>query len=890
MKSNLSYIVFIFLTFLVSSVNAQLTDSGRKRANIPEKKIPTDTISKDSLKIKKPKEVLDAKVIHNAKDYVVQNVKNKTVTLYNEAVVSYNDINLKAGKIIINYANNTVFATGIYEKDSLDETKKIYKQHPVFKQGEQESKQDSITFNFKTKKALVYGVNTKEGEMLVYGEKTKRVNDSTIYIRNIRFTTSHKKNPDYYIRTDKAKLVPGKKIIVGASQMVIADVPTPLYLPFAYFPLEKKRTSGFLIPSWGENSQQGFFLQNGGYYFVVNDYFDLELTGDIYSNGSWAINSNSNYYVRYKYSGNFSFRYQNLINGIRGFNDYSKGINYNIRWSHSQDSKSSPNSRLSASINLGSSKFYRNSMNEIDANQYLNNTMSSSISYYKKFAGTPFNMNVSLNHSQNSNNESIDMTFPSLQVSMDRQYPFAGKGGIKKNAFQKIGVGYSMSGKYQISTNDDEFFTSKMWKGARSGIQHSLNANTNMKVFKYFTLSPNASYRDVWYFDRIEKRYDKNIIVNGKKQGGIVNDTINGFNRFNTYNVGASLSTNIYGTFNFKKGRLKAIRHTIRPSVSWSYQPNMAEKHMKKVQRSNKPNDFQEYNAFTGGIYGSPSSSESNSLNFSLNNTLEAKVSPKEGSNKEEDEKITLLNNLNFSTSYNMVADSLRWSNVSFSAGTSLFKRRLNLNVSGSLNPYQVTDKGVKINKFNPKIFRLENANISANFSISNKDFQKSEDDDEGNLNEDVNNTNDVYGAKIGENSNDFAHQLNGNQRQTNSKKTTKLYHASMPWKIDFVYSIGYRNDGYRTDEVQNHTIGFNGSLEFSPKWKIGFSSGYDFKDKDFAYTRINFSRDLDSFRFNFDWVPFGDRTSYYFFIGIKSSMLSDLKWDKNKPPDKRLY
>lgn len=898
LKSNLSYILLlIYLFYFQTNIAQELENKRIPDQSIPEKKdINTakinrkkdsllnkkkDSISTDS--IKKPKEVIDFIVTHDAEDYTVQNTKNKTVTLYNKGHLIYGDIDLKAGKIVVDYKNNTVYAKGI--KDS---TGTKYVQRPVFKQGDQESVQDSILFNFKSKKALVYGVKSIQGEMITYGEKTKRINDSTVYMRKLRFTTSKKKIPDYYIATNKAKLVPGKKIIVGGSQLVLADVPTPLYLPFAYFPLTSKRTSGFIIPTWGESSQQGFFLQNGGYYFAISDYFDLEVLGDIYTNGSWALSTNSAYYVRYKYSGNFSFRYQDLITSIRGFNDYSKTVIYNISWSHNQDSKLNPNSQLSAYVNLGSSRYYQDSYNERDQSQYLTNTLNSSINYYKKFVGTPFSMNLGLSHNQNSNTKSIDMTLPSLTVNMESLYPFVGKGGVKKNTIQKIGINYSMNGAYKINTTDEDFFTSKMFKGAKSGIQHNLRANTNMKVLKYFTLSPNISYSDVWYFDKIRKHYDPYYVNQDKDKtlGKVINDTISGFNRFNKYSGGVSLSTNIYGMFKFKKGRLKAIRHTFRPSVSWSYTPNLAKNHELTVQKSANPNDLMTYSAFEGGMYGGPPSRISNSIGISLNNVLEAKVAPKDPDSDEEDKKIMLLNNLNFNTSYNFAADSLRWSTVSFDAGTSLLKNKMSVNLKGSLDPYQITSKGVRINKFNKGLFRLTSARLSANYSISSKELGKKDDPQKKDSNPPP--PPDVYTAKMNP-TNEFANRASQKTKK-DTKKKTKLYHAVVPWNISFVYAANYTNNGYSIDEIVNHTIGFNGSIEPSPKWKIGFNSGYDIKNGAFSYTTLNFSRDLDSWRFNFNWTPFGDRTSYYFFIGVKSSMLSDLKWDKNKPPDKRLF
>lgn len=852
-----------------------------KKDSIPT--IASDSIPTDS--IQKPKEVIQHIITHDAEDYTIQNAKNKTVTLYNKAKIVYGDINVEAGKIIIDYEKNTVYATGI--KDSTG-----YVQRPVFKQGNQETEQDSILYNIKTKKALIYGVKTVQGEMITYGEKTKRVNDSTIYMRKLRFTTSQKDIPDYYIATNKAKLVPGKKIIVGGSNLVIADVPTPLYLPFAYFPLSKSRTSGFIIPTWGENSDQGFFLQNGGYYFAINDYVDLEVTTDLYSNGSWALNTSSSYVKRYKYSGGFSFRYQNLKNNILGFSDYSETSNFNVSWNHRQDTKSNPNSSLSARVNISSSgSFYRQSLNEIDQSQQFTNSFSSSINYSKTFPGTPFNMSTTITHSQNSNTEDITMTLPSLQVNMNRIYPFTGKGGVKKNALQKVGVTYSMQGKYNIDTNEENFLTAKMFDGARAGIQHNVSASTNIKAFKYFTLSPSFNFQDVWYFDKIRKSYDNSVDDDGNI-GNVVTDTISGFNRFHEYSFSTSLSTNIYGRFIFKKGRLKAIRHTLRPSISWTYRPDFANAYEERVRNSSTASDIDTYTQFDAGIYGAPSSSISNSISFSLNNVLEAKVAPKEDEDSEEDKKVTLINNLNLSSSYNFAADSLNLSNISASMGIPFFQNKMMMNFSGSFDPYQVDSEGTTIDKFNA-FPRLETLTVSTGYSFSSEDFQKDKDGKKNSRNNNDSNgaIPDVLNSDVNPNRG-FSNRAGGGNNNSEKKKdeVTELYRSKIPWNISFNYGVSYQNNGYSTNGITNNSVSFNGNVELTPKWKVSFNSGYDFDEGAFTHARFNFSRDLDSWRFNFNWTPFGTYTSYYFFIGIKSSMLSDLKWDKNQPPDRSLF
>ena len=896
MRTNLYYILFIFclLAFGTQGTYAQikpLKTETKKKAFKPIKGLDPEFIpvQKDSVKNDSlppvNKEAIDAIIEHTADDYILEDVVHKTVILYDNGVINYKDINIKAGKITIDYKTNLVIAKGIY--DSIGK----YSQLPVFKQAGQESTQDSIIFNFKTEKAIIYGLKTEQNGIITLGEKTKKMNDSTIFVRNIRFTTSDKKNPDYYLKTKKAKIVPGKKIIVGSTNLVIADVPTPLILPFAYLPLTTTKTSGFIVPSYGDSNSQGFFLQNGGYYFAGNDYFDLTVLGDIYSNSSWGFQTEISYKKRYRYSGRMSFNFENLIFGIKGFDDFSKRNNFNIRWSHSQDAKANPNSRLSASVNLGSSKYFRESLNQLNNSQALTNTLSSSISYSKKFVGTPFNMAVTASHSQNTNTEIITMSLPSLQLSMDRIYPFAPKYGSKKDAFQKIGLNYSLKADNRITTNDKEFFTKKMFDEAQNGVQHTLSMSTNMKFLKYLTLSPSVNYKEVWYFKTQDKNYDE-------KLQSIVTDTINGFKSFREYSTGASISTNIYGMFEFKKGkRLKAIRHTIRPSVSFNYKPDFSF-YYDEVQQTPDPTNLLTYSPYDIGIYGSPSKGLSNTIGISVANTLEAKVRAKDSDEDAEDKKVMILNNLNFSTSYNIAADSLKWSPVSVSAGTQLFKNKLSLNAGASLDPYAINANGRRYNVFNinnnGSLFRLTRANLTMSFSLSSKDFQKEKskskkEDSEENIANAQNN--DMLGQDLinGSLNDRLDRQNNVDKKEEEDDREVKLYHNGIPWSLRLSYSSTYSNSN-RQNEISNNTLMFSGDIELTPKWKVGTSSGYDFKNQGFTYTQFRFSRDLDSWKLNFNWVPFGTRTSYYFFIGVSSSFLSDLKWEKRNVPDRRLF
>lgn len=906
MQSNLSYILLFFL-LLFFQKNVRSQDIKPKGKSIPliskdtlqkkelssEIKIKNDSLilkKQDSIQIDsiKPKEAITDLITHYGKDYTTQNAKDKTVTLYNEAHVTYTDIDLKAGIIIVDYQNNTLFAKGI--KDSTG-----YHQKPIFKQGAQESEQDSMIYNFKTKKAIIYGIKTEQDPgIFVLGDRAKRVNDSTIFMRKIRFTTSDKENPDYYIGVNKAKVVPNKKIVAGMSNLVIADVPTPVFLPFAYFPMGKNRSSGFIFPAiQTSTSNRGIGIQNGGYYFALNDYVDLELLGDIYSNGSWGFRTRSQYIVRYKFSGSFNLSFEKIIRSTRGFDDYSEATNFNLRWSHRQDPKSNPNANFGASVNLGSSQYFRQSLNEFNNSNFLTNTFSSSISYQKSFVGTPFNLNMNATHSQNTNTGAVTMALPSLQLSMNRIYPFAGKGGIKKNPLQKTGLTYNMQGEYRIDTTEDEFFTPKMFETAKAGVQHRADASTNITLLNYFTLSPQINYREVWSFKSIDKDFDPSIQNADGSFGAVVTDTISKFSNFREYSSSLSLSTNIYGTFNFKKGRLKAIRHTIRPSISYSYRPDFSERYNKTVQNNLEGTEFETYSPYSNGtsLFGTPGSGLSNSIGISINNVVEGKLAPKDPDSDEEDEKITILNNLNFSSAYNMAADSLRWSPVNANMGTRVFKDKLAINLNATLDPYQINESGQRIDKFVKGLFRLTRANLTANYSISSNDLNggnnNSSNTNSGNGNQD---TPDVLGENMNR-TNGF--DPNSNRMQSgseNEEEVTELYKAKIPWRLNLAYSASYVNNGLRNIGIQSHSIMFGGDFELSPKWKVGFSSGYDIESGGFSFTRLNFERDLDSWRLRFNWVPFGNNQSYVFFIGVRSSILQDLKYEQNRPPNRVLF
>ncbi len=872
LQTNRHHFLFVLLFMCLS----YLTLSAQENKNSANKNIITyDSIVKtDSIPALKNNKAVQYIIEHSAEDYILEDVVEKKVELYNEAHVIYDIYDITAGKILIDYKTNTVQAKGIKDENGK------YSQLPVFKTKTNETTQDSLIFNYKSKKAIIYGLETQQDGINTLGEKTKRVNDSTIFVRNIIFTTSDPRNPDYYLKTTKAKIVPGKKIITGPTNLVLADVPTPAFFPFAYFPLTKNRTSGLIFPTYGESFNQGFFLQNGGYYFAVSDYFDLQLTGDLYSNSSWGVKVNSNYRVRYKYSGNFNFNYDNLITGQGGFSNFGVRKNFNLRWSHSQDSKGSPYSRFNTSVNLGSSQYFRQSVNESNTGLGLQNTLSSSITYYKKFVGTPFNMTVSANHRQNTNTQKVTATLPSLQLNMDRQYPFAPKNGSKKNALHNIGLNYSLRAENRVATSEDDFFAGKIAKNSQNGAQQNISLSTNMKLFKYFSLSPSLNYREIWYSKKIDKNYDA---INQN----IVTDTLSSFSTFRDYNASASLSTTAYGMYTFKNKKIKAIRHTIRPSVSYTYRPDFGF-YYNDVQK-NSNGDTQIFSQFDGGIYGSPSRGTSNALSFSLANSLEGKIVNREDP-EGEDKKITILNSLNLSSGYDFTRDNFKLSNFNLNGGTTLFKK-MNINFGATLDPYALVtdDSGTKTRiddlsyKNGGPLVRLTNARFSTGYSFSSKDFKKDtkKSSKEEKEEKETPHDQDLFGQDL-RNTNSIQNQAE-KEDKSKKEKGTKLpqYISSMPWNFRFSYSANYSVIQSTGESRTINTLNFSGDIELSPGWKVGASSGYDFENFGFTYTNLRFTRDLRSWSMNFNWTPLGNNSSYYFFIGVKASVLSDLKWDK---------
>lgn len=835
--------------------------------------VATDSIKKDSLKPKKA--FLDGKVRYKAEQYVKIDQKKKQITLYDQAELYYEDVELKSGKIIMDYEKNEVYAGRL--KDSTG----AYTQYPNFKQGANVVEPDSIRFNFKTKKALIWNSRSDQGEFKIKAAVTKKENDSVYFLKGARFTTSKDvDNPEYYFQTNKVKFIPGKKVVTGLTNMVIANVPTPIALPFAFFPMSKENSvSGLILPSYNDSNTRGFSLQNLGYYFALSDNYDLTVLGDYYTNGSYGMRFESAYAKRYSYRGNINVRFENLITSERGYPDYSKQNIYNIQWSHSKDSKANPNSTFSASVNLGSSRYFQQSINQVNIGSNLNNTLSSSVSYSKTFNTVPqLRMSLTATHSQNTQTQEINMTLPTLQVSVDRIYPFSSKDGPRKGFIKNINLQYNLNGRNSIVTNDSLFFKPQMFRDARVGFQHSIPLSTNFKLFKYFSATSSVNYEEIWTTKTIERSFDVD-------QSQVVDKTVNKFDAFRTYNFSTSIGTTIYGTFNFGENKkIKSIRHVMRPSVSYGYTPSF-EKYYDTYATDASGTMRQQYTRFENGLYGAPGLNNANTLGFDLSNTFEAKVTDKD-STKVEPKKIMLLNNLNLSTSYNLDADgvtSLAFAPIRVSGGTNLFDNKMNVNFGATLDPYAIDNSGNRINVFNinngGSLFRMTSSNMTINYSLSSQGKDKKKKDKNSLSQRNGGREDDLFGTNtdLGDSRRS---QFDDEEEDEGEDKIAEFFNAKLPWDMTFAYSLTYGNNN-RENQIIGNSIMISANADLTPKWKAGISTGYDFVQKGVTFTQLRFERDLLSWRMDFNWSPFGENANWGFFIGIKSGILSDIKWDK---------
>jgi len=825
------------------------------------RKFDIDTLQKSTLK---------DKLFHEAQDYMEINEKKKFIKLYNKAHIKYQDIDLKAGVIYVDYAKEEVYAGRI--RDSLGNLT----QRPVFKQGKTETENDSIRFNFKTKKALVWNTYTQEGEFALISELTKKYNDSVMFVKNVKFTTStDKEHPEYYFLAKKGKIVPGKKIVIGTTQMWVEDVATPLVIPFGFFPLTDTRRSGLLMPTFAD-TRYGYSLNNGGFYWAASPYFDMSFTGDVYTNGSYGLQIQSRYFKRYRFNGDLSYRFNNQITSERGLPGYEKNTDWKIKWTHHQDNKSNPLSNFSANVDFGSSDYYRTSTNYNDVtntNNRMKNIINSSVNYTKKSANLPINYSLSLTHNQNTNTKQINLTLPTFNLNVSRLYPFA-RHGSKKNIWQKINLTYKLESQNKIQTTDSLLFSSKMWEGSKMGVSHTIPITTNAKIFKYFNFSPKLNFKEVWAFQSVEKHWDPDA-NNGL--GAEVIEEKRGFQSFRDISMGASLSTAIYGTYLFGKNKkIQGIRHTINMGLSYSYNP-IFDKFIKEYYNPQLDKNIQ-YTIFDNGLYGKPRMMDSKNLSLSFSNNFEAKIKTRDDKNK----KIRFLS---INSSYNFLRDSLKLSNFNLISTAKIIKG-LNVNMNASFDPYALDENGIKIDKLalsdGQGIGRIQTFSLSTGYKFSNDTFKSKE---ETKQSENTENKNKTYTQKFKDAKNTIRQK---------KMESADAYANTISWTMNLDYNFGYNNPNYQPDnlsfkKIPRHSLTFDGSVSFSPSWQISYRSGYDFVYKDFTLTQFTFMRDLKSWQMLFTWEPIGNK-AWYFKINIKSTALQGIKYDKRREPFRKFF
>lgn len=845
--------------------------------------IQNDSIVKDTLlmKVRKPaSEGIDSKITYKAADLIKRDILKKQFILVNQAVINYGDIEVKADSIVINMETNLLFAIG-----RKDTTGKVIGK-PAFKQGNNEFESDELTYNFKTHRALIKNIVTKQDAGLLHSQFTKLLEDKTSNISQSTYSTCDADTPHFYINLPKARVYPGKKIVSGPGNLVVEGIPTPLYIPFAFIPIQtKKAASGLIIPRYGEERVRGFSLSEGGYYFAISEYFDLAIKGSIYANSSWIASAQTNYKRLYKYSGNFSFSYADNVSGHQGLGDYLESKNYRLGWIFSQDAKASPGSRFSASVNMSSSGYDQN--NSYNVNDHVTTQRQSSVSYSKSWDATPFNLSISANHSQNVKNKTVSLNLPKASFSMSRIYPFKSANSVgEAKWYQDIQLSYTASLDNQIDTRDSLLFTSAVFKHMRNGFKHDIPLSIQIRPFNNFSISPSLTYSGVLYSQKIIKQLDRSI-------NRVVNDTLHGafYGQAVSPTISASFNPQLFGYYDFTEkspdSRLQLIRHVIKPSVSFSFTPSiggLATKRMyRQAQTDTLGNLSPFYSVFDGNVFGTPSlPQKSGNIGFSLANIVEAKILERNDTTGKP-KKVKIIDNFNISTSYNIFADAFKWAPVAMDLRTTLVNN-INISARSTFSLYGVDSIGNPINKFlfaqNNRLMRLTSFSTGLDLNVSDlfkKDKDKSKSAPAGNA--------------LSQGLSQPGQTIPGQGQQPDNPLTDKNSPAAIdaygypvfnvPWTLNLSWSLSYTNSGRKPQ--LNQYLTFNGSATITKKMSATFTSGYDFAAKQITVTNIGITRDLHCWMMSLNWVPNGYLASWNFTIRVKASVLGDLKYERRK-------
>ncbi|MBY0427446.1 MAG: hypothetical protein K2Q22_17555 [Cytophagales bacterium] len=881
----------------------------------------TSTIRKDSSKValKEQKQSgIKTTVVYTAEDSIRFDVPKNEVYLFGNSTITYGDINLKSDRVKINWKKNLMEAEG--REDSAT-GKKIGE--PIFKQGNDVYNAEKISYNFKTKKGIIGGIVTQQGEGYIHGEKVKKNQYDEMFVKNAKYTTCNMGHPHFYINAGKVKMVPGNKIVTGPFNMVVEDVPLPLGFVFGLFPMPKKRSAGIIIPTYGESAQQGFFLQNGGFFLPIGDYVGIKVTGNIWTVGSYGFQVSANYRLRYNFGGALNFVLNNRVNpNYIAENVPASSRDWALTWNHTPDTRGKTYS-FSASVNLYTPAFNRN--NSFNTNNFISSSFSSNITYSKTFKGTPFNMSVAARQDQNTVTKIENYNLPDIAVNMNRQSPFQNIPGISKELdfIKKLNIAYSFnfrnsftnSFRYintvtgqatnplevgnnltNLKLDTSSYFSGRIngdevWNRMNNGITHNIPISTTIKLLKHFSLNPSFNFKSTMYKDRLEWTTLRN---RAQTQDSAYVSTLNRkASMINTYNLSLALTTRLYGTFYVKKLGIEAIRHSMIPTVSYNFAPDFSRDQFqggfwgagweKLPSLSTTSSDMVWKSNYDNARYimgGSPSRGATNSIGFGLNNTFEMKVKEKNDTTKKF-KKVSLLDNLSLNTSYNFTALTNPWAPIALNARTRILGI-IDLNFNSTFDSYLYSTNsltGVKTRTTKGVFDNIDYSDPANSTIIDRSKF--------------LNLTNMNMSLAVTLNPGVFKKLMNTKEEElTDEEKELKkriknnptaYVDFNVPWNVsmmfNYVPNLGY--GGFSATDVI--TLNFNGDFNLTPKWKIQFSSGYNFVQKQFTAPRFTIYRDLHCWQMNLTWIPFGPQQSYSMDLGIKATILQDLKYNKRR-------
>ncbi len=868
-------------------------------------KMIDDSLHRDSLQ-KAKKNGIEAPVKYEAGDSIVYDATTGIAHLYGSSKVDYQNMNLESEKIYLSLDSSLVRATGAKDTSAAflaDNHGDSIKGTPVFKMGADEYKSDTMAFNFKTKKGLIRQVYTAQDDGYMRGEVAKRDSTGIIYMQHGRYTTCDKDHPDFYIALSRAKVRPGKDVVFGPAYLVVADVPLPLAIPYGFFPFTKKYSSGFIMPSYGDENDRGFYLRDGGYYFAISDKWDLKLLGEIYTQGSWGLSAASNYRKRYRYNGSFLFSYQDTRTGDKGMPDYSKQTSFKIQWSHRQDTKANPFSTLSASVNFATSSYERNNLTSMYNPQTMTqSTRTSSVSWSTTFSSIGMSLSATTNLSQNMRDSSLAMTLPDLNINISRFYPFKRKHAVgKERWYEKISMSYTGQLSNSINTKEDMLLHSNLAKDWKNGFQHNIPVQANFTLFNYINVTPSFNFTDRMYLKKVNRGWDDLA----QKE---VLDTTYGFHNIYNWNMSVSASTKIYGFWipNHKifGDKLQTIRHVITPQVSFSYSPDFSARrygYYDSYQYTDADGKlhYVEYSPYQNELYAVPGHGQTKSVSFDIANNIEAKIKSDKDSTGVK--KISIIDELGLNMSYNAAAATHRWSDPSVRLRLRWWKSyTFSMNARFRMYAYEDDDNGhhylgnhtqFHFNRlpvfqgFSQNIsFTLNPEKLKKLFGHSDDDDddnQKGYDDGEGTDTDIESNVDDVL-----EKGKHKAKKKSGSMAETDEDGYMRF---SMPWSLTFGYGITMReNTGgrFNTKSMRypyqfTQTLNVSGNVRISDGWNITFASGYDFDSHDLSMTTASLSRDLHCFNMSCS-VVLRPYTSYNFTFRCNASTLTDaLKYDK---------